>query len=364
MKKRILLISLALLVAISLVAVGCAKPAPTPTPTPTPQGQFKFTFSSAYAPPPQRHAVMFELFMEEVTKRSGGQITFETFYGGAMGTVVEQLALVRDGTVDMVEIPLGANPTEMPINSVFEGGALFGPKDPMVYSKIERMYLDAFPEIDRQNMDNNVKTVYIFPWGPLELMSTSPIQSLADLKGKKVMIWGYWYPKAFESICGVMSTPAYERYMNMKLGVGDVDVMPDGAFYDNKMYEVAPYHTAIPLSGKCNGRVFINLDSWNELTPEIQEIIMEVGKEMETVHAEYLVKYEAMCRKYFEDSGVVLYEMSEADAKAWVGLLPDIGAEWAEKAEAAGYPGWELVQFVQDAAEDMGFEWPRRWAVR
>jgi len=307
---------------------------------------------------------MQQAFLDEVTERSGGQITFATHWGGALGTVAEHLALVRDRTVEMVEIPLGANPKELPLTSSFEGGASFGPTDAVVYSKVERMVLDKFPIMAEQERKNNIKTIFIYPWGPLELLSTVPIKTVADLEGKQVMVWGYWYPKLFEPLCGVMSTPAYERYMNLQQGVGDVDVMPASALKGFKTYEVAKYFTYIGIGGKCNGRIYINLDAWNELTPELQEIFMEVGKEKEVSYPAKLMAFERECVKFMETQGVTVYEMSKADRKEWADLLPDLGVEWAEKIEEAGYPGWEIIQYAQDAAEELGFEWLRRWAVR
>lgn len=301
--------------------------------------------------------------MDEITKRSGGQVTFTAYYGGALGGVVEHLGMIKDRTVDLGKIPLGANPKELPAGC-WEHATTFGPKDAVVYTKALRTVWDEFPILREQFTKQNIKQLFIYPWGAMELLSTVPIRTLADFEGKRVMIWGYWYPKQFDPISGVMSTPAYERYMNLKMGVADIDVLTIPGLRDYRTYEVAKHFTDIGIGGHCICQIFMNLDAWNELTPELQKIFTDVGRQMEVEHAVNIMTYERETREFFKAQGVTFYEMSEADRKEWADLLPDLGAEWATMAEKAGYPGWEIMEFWQDTCEDMGHEWIRRWGVR
>jgi len=307
---------------------------------------------------------MFESFLDEITKRSGGQITFEAHWGGALGTVVEHLPLIAKRGVDMGTIPLGAWPAELPLGA-HEYAFPFGPADPPLTTKAMRMWWDEFPQCEGMMADNNLKTIFIYPWDKMDIMSLTPIKTLADFEGKVIMTWGYWSPKILEAVAGVMSTPAYERYMNLKQGVADIDCLPIRYQQVFKQYEIAKYHTTIDATPCVSPwRTVVNMDAWNELTPELQEIFLEVGREKELQHPKDHLTARWETREFFKEQGITFYELSEEDKTEWAEMLPDIPAEWARDMEAKGLPGWEMAQRWIEITAELGHKWSREWAVR
>lgn len=309
---------------------------------------------------------MMEGFFAEITKLTEGQITFTTYWGGALGGVSEHLSLIANRTADLGKVPLGANPKELPLGC-WEHATPFCPAEDIETCAIVsgKMVYEKFPIIEEQYTKQNLKHFFRYPWGPMDIMSTVPIRTLDDLKGQRVMIWGHWYPKQISPITSVMAVPAYERYMNLKLGVAEVDCVPMCSFATYKSYEVAKYFTHIGIGGHMvSGNVF-NLDAWNELTPELQKLMHEVGIQKGIYeHSVNLRAYELEQYELFKAQGVEFFTLSDADREEWANLLPDLGAEWATQIEKLGYPGWDIINYWQDACEDRGHEWIRRWAVR
>ena len=66
----------------------------------------------------------------------------------------------------------------------------------------------------------------------------------------------------------------------------------------------------------------------------------------------------------FKKSGVVFYDLPEAERDKWAQMIPDIPAEWAVEVEAQGYPGWKIVDRWQELTTKYGYKWPRKWGVK
>ena len=63
-------------------------------------------------------------------------------------------------------------------------------------------------------------------------------------------------------------------------------------------------------------------------------------------------------------AGLTMIKFPDEDKKKWAALIPDTPAIWAAEAEAAGIPGWEIAKRWQEITTEMGYEWPRKWAVK
>jgi len=357
MKKKLLLIPLVLLLAISLVGIGCANPTPTPAET------FHLSFScSRPAPPVGTPGIAYEAFLDKIEERSNGRIQVdERFWGGALATAAETIDLVGDGGVDIGETTYGIRPSAFPLWDM-ERVFMFGPMDPHIYVPAMWQMCDEFPEFERDEAAMNLKRVSIIPWGYYNLLSFEPMVTLADFKGKTIGTWGVISPKYFEVIgAGAMSTPATERYMLLKQHVLDAETMSCQADVDFKLYEVAKHYTILEQCGVVPMTVSFNLDVFNSLPPDLQEMVLDTGREVSLAHSDTLVKSREDSFKVLKDAGVVFHEMSEADKTEWSGMVTDLPRWWADDKEAMGYPAYEILNRWVDVTEELGHKWLTDW---
>ena len=305
---------------------------------------------------------MIEKFMSEITERSGGQVQWEKHWGGSLGNVIEHLPLVSTGAVDVIKLPMAAHPAELPLGG-FETAFPFSAPDSVMVVKAERIFQDKYNKEFKEMFErNNILDIFMFGWDPLDVMSSFPVETVEDFKGEVVMVWGHWYPKHFEPISGVMACPAYERYMNMKQGVSRIDCLPLSSQDTVKLYEVAKYHTTVGVGAHSLWRTFVNLDTWNSFSPELQKIFLDVGKEMEYEHPRNHMANQSVIKEKFKKEGVTFIVMSEEEKLKWVNQLPDIPAMWVAEMEERGYTN--ALQMGRDwlkIMEDVGHEWNREW---
>lgn len=384
--KRGLLVAIALLLLASMALIGCAQPAPAPTPTPAPAPKpapaptpapapkptvtpapavmpsFHLRFSTGYPPPPAIDAQSNEWAMNEITKRTEGKITFDKFYGSSLGEVKEHLDIIGAGVADLGETPLGAWPERAPLSAFGANAFPFGPADPVVTAKISLKIMDEFPAYaEGQVADDKVRVLGIWMWDTYDVLSTKPIQTLADFKGLKVGAWGIYYPKWLEAIAAVgITSPATERYILLKQGLIEATFHPIDAQWNNKDWEIAKYYTFLDAGVGPNKDVSINLAVWNKLPPEYQKIFNDVYRNEGMVrHGEELLKLRAADEALLKKAGVTFYTLSSADKEKWAAAIPDLVKWWVDRMGTLGF-GTVAPQMAKrwiSLSEEFGHKW-------
>jgi len=97
-KRKILLIPLALLLAVSLVATAC--PAPEEEEAPPVPGVIELKVAN-YFPPPAKQSTVLEEFCLELEKRTGGRVKVDYYAGGTLLTAEAIFDGVITGIADI-----------------------------------------------------------------------------------------------------------------------------------------------------------------------------------------------------------------------------------------------------------------------
>lgn len=362
----------ALLVAIvALVPVigGCAaeEPAATPTPAPAPEIEpMKLTFASTHpAPGVSLKGDSDQLFMDLITERTDGAITFEAFWGGAMGAPAEHVEMCGAEVVDVFSGSELFVPGRLPVTAETEYVYPFGPSDPALVTEATRRFRAMWPQGYEDIAKLNMKLLACFSSPPYNIMSKTPINTLEDFEGKRIGLIGRFFGRWFEAAGAVpVVTTGFERYEMLRTGVLDMDTLPISQQLETKLHEQCKYSIDVGLNAACCWEIFINKDLWDSFSPELQQLWLDAGYDMEERHwKEMIPKWDDIRIKAWEEAGVQFSTLPATEKKKWVDRIDDIPAEWAVELTEAGYPGWEIARSWIDITEDLGFEWLREWAV-
>lgn len=222
-----------------------------------------------------------------------------------------------------------------------------------------------FPQYEKKfadegliNLSNTTRSYYI-------IMSTGPVKTLADLKGKKVGLVGRYFGMWMEPVGLVpVVQPGGERYMSLQTKLIDMSILPIDMNHAFKIYEVAKFAIDAGLGTYLNEGLLMSMTSFKKLSPEFQKIFIDVGREAEIFLWDYDKKQKGALVESMKKAGVSFIELSKADREKWLAATPDTTADFIKHLEARGFPGSEMVKRYQEEMAKLGYAWPRAWGVK
>lgn len=210
-------------------------------------------------------------FIEKVAERSGGEITID-LRGPETVPPFEQLQPVAAGLFDML-FTHGAY-------HLGETGMAFG-MDAIVDDPAIRRESGVYELIDAHYQKHNLKLIGIFSAASgYHVLLRDPIGEDGRLQGRKIRASGTYHDFVTALGGSVVTLPTNEIYTALERGLVDGAAWPVFGALDYKWYEVSNYMTR-PTFGVTNLSLFMNLDKWNALPAETQELLLDVAQELE-----------------------------------------------------------------------------------
>ena len=304
-------------------------------------------------------------WMDKVTEKTKGQVTFQSHWGSSLAPPAGHIDLLEKG---MVEIILGCRiytPGKFPLGA-FEYIFPFGPLDYHMVLQAKRQLYEEIPGFRDELTKANALLISNFSTLPYDMCSKTPIQSLEDFKGKRIGLIGRYFGRWVKPTGAVpVVAPMHERYTLLQTKVTDIDFHPITHMNAFKVQEVAPNFVQINAMIGCPWDLMISLKTFNSLSPEIQKILVETGKEVEVHHTRNLLpKWQEKLWSEWKTQGVKFSKLPDGERAKWASLIEDIPAEWAAEVGAMGLPGWQIVQRFQEITAEKGYKWPRKWGVK
>jgi TRAP-type C4-dicarboxylate transport system substrate-binding protein len=126
----------------------------------------------------------------------------------------------------------------------------------------------------------NVKVLNVAAGGPYQIYGKDfSVRTPADLKGKKIAVSGTAASKAMELVgAAPTSMSSSDLYVAMQRGTIDATSRPFLTGIGRKLYEVLDNVTVVNMS-YFTSLLSINLDTWNKLPPDLQEIVQKAADE-------------------------------------------------------------------------------------
>ncbi|MGN0485279.1 MAG: TRAP transporter substrate-binding protein [Lachnospiraceae bacterium] len=356
MKKRLLSLTLATVMAASLSACGGSKPAETKAAAPAQTEAAKKEEAKAEEAAPAEGAAAPEIvlkyaelnsddnintrvgyeFAKYVDEMSNGRIKIEVYSASTLGDEKTCLNALQmgGGTVDMYR----ANTNSLS-DYGFKKLNMFGL--PFIFKGREAMWkVLENEELGQAFMDEGAEVgagmigLFYMDEGARHLFTTKEIQGLGDIKGMKIRVPETQLMMDTMKALGAEPTPISYSELYSSLQSGVVDGAENGypGYSSNKFYEVAPYYL---LSGHTfsPGIVLMAEAKWNALSPEDQQILREAGQKASDWNKGEIDAEEVALRKELEDKGITIIDMSPEDTAAAQSACESVWADYTEGIE-------------------------------
>lgn len=241
-------------------------------------------------------------FQEQMAARTDGEVTVQIFPQGQLGNDAAMIDGTRSGIIDITMVGLNNFSGLMPESGAFTLPFMF-PNRETAYSVLDGpvgqgvldemqdhgLYGLGFPENGYRNMTNN----------------RGPIRTPDDVVGLQMRVNN---SRALNDMFAALGAnpqqiPVAELYTALETGVVDSQDHPIGVTLSFRFYEVQDYlsltqHAYSPLA------IAMNLSSFNDLSEENQQILMDVSAEAVAMQRELSIAREDEMIASLESEGM------------------------------------------------------------
>lgn len=193
------------------------------------------------------------------------------------------------------------------------------------------------------------------------ILTTNPVKSIDDLKGRKLGAGGI----AASWVRGTGAVPVRGNlttyYNSVKTGVYDGMVVFGSAVPAFKYFEVTKNLTTVSFGAMFSTSITMNLDRWNKLPAEVKEVFNELLPSYRAKAVGHYVDGGKRAIQVAKSKGVTIHEMSADERRRWAKSLPNIAKAWAERLDKKGQPGSKVLNTYMDLSRKAGVTFARNW---
>ena len=286
-------------------------------------------------------SVQMERWAKEVEKRTAGKVSIKTFPGGTLLNAKNMLEGVTAGTADIGNFAMSYQPGRFPVSEAVD--LYHGFTSATVASQVLFDLVDKYKPKEFQK----VKVLTLFTCPPTNLMTRSPVDSLADLKGMEMRVAGT-SAEVLKRLGGVpVAMPQSETPEAIQKGVVKGMISSLEILKDFKFAAYTPYATMVNLP-VVSFAVVMNKAKWDALPADVKQVMDGLSREQAVWTGQYVDDHvkEALVWSAKEYKHRVL-SLPPAEQKQIDTLLAPMTADYIAKVSKAGINGAQVVADVK-----------------
>ncbi|PLR37512.1 ABC transporter substrate-binding protein [Chimaeribacter coloradensis] len=281
-----------------------------------------------------------DVFFPAIEKESAGRLKIDAHWGSELATGQDVLRKVgKTGGVDMATVVPEYSAEALPLHQLFKSFPI-GPSGAKQVAFFRQVYaqVPAFPaELQKQN----VVDVMLTTGFPVAFFSTTPIQNILDVKGKKWRTASFWHQDFLRNAGAAPVTLPWGPKVSDALKNRTLDglmVNSDSGIEINAQ-EAAPY--VLASKDLWLGHVYLlvmNKTVWDGLAKDDQQAIQRAAaSSYQSLGPLMDSRFTAMMAK-MESEGVNIRTLTPQEAENWktISQYQQVQADWVKAQEAKG----------------------------
>ncbi len=303
----------------------------------------EITLTYANFPPPATFpCVQMERWADEVEKRTNGKVKVDTFPGSTLLNPMNTFDGVIAGTADIGNLAMSYQPGKFPVSEAVDLPVGFP------NAKVASLTLYDLIEKYKPSEFEEVKILTLFTCPPANFMTSAPVKSLADLEGMELRCSGTG-TEFIELLGGtpvpmpMSETPSAIQRGVVKGIVSSMEILKDFNFAAYCPYATRPGNTSYVVTFA----VVMNKEKWESLPDDVKKVMDDLSREQVIWTAKYVDDHveEALAwakEKYDHE----VFDLPEEEKAKIPELVQSMIDDYIEKANAAGFPGDEIIKDV------------------
>ncbi|MDD7972712.1 TRAP transporter substrate-binding protein [Roseinatronobacter alkalisoli] len=306
--------------------------------------EFRLTYASPYGPT-HPYGEADQAWIDRIHEQTEGRVEITPFWGRSLITSREGVDELAAGVADIAYIaPIYAS-------SGYELSRLtpsffYGYEDALEVLDVYLELWNEFPQFE-QELDG-VKVLGFNVGTPMHLMLRDrPFEQVSDLQGLRIRsAVDYISALAGFGAEGV-TMPMTDTYPALERGVVDGVIAPYEALRSLSFAEVINYYSELPHSRGAYPSRAMNGGVWARLPADIQQVFEDNILWLTTMTYELAEGSEDAGRAYGEEMGVTFNTVDESVIIEYSAAFAQPARETAERLDAAGMPGTEILNRVR-----------------
>jgi TRAP-type transport system periplasmic protein len=280
----------------------------------------------------------------EIEKRTQGKVKFDYYFGASLVGAYEQLTSVTNNVIQVTPYYSGYHPdvAPIPLMALFP---LMNIGSLQVGLKAADQFFRNNPDVQKEFKKNNVKYMNPLFTANAYMWAKVPVNTIADFKGLSVRAFGPWLT-LFEAMgSSMVSVPVPEIYNSLERGVVKSTLLYLTNGVGLNLMEVTQYLNTTNLGHNCGMPMVMNLDAWNKLPKDVQEVIEELNvKEAVPTFGRVNFRNYEREMKIAKDKGMKLSEFSPSDVEKMIDIAKEkVWYPYAKGLDKKGLNGTEIL---------------------
>ncbi|MBU3056716.1 TRAP transporter substrate-binding protein [Pseudomonas indica] len=277
-----------------------------------------------------------EHMAKKIEEATNGELKFQMFAGGVLGSEKEVVEQVQIGAVQMTRVSLGTIGPVVPDVNAFNMPFIFRDNQHMrkvIDGEIGQEILDKIT-----NSEFNMVALAWMDGGVRNLYTKKPVRKIEDLKGMKIRVMGNPLFVDTLNAMGANGVPMNTGEIFSALQTGVIDgaennppTMLEHNHYQNAKYYSLTGHLILPEP------LVISKTTWEKLTPEQQELVKKYAKEAQMEERKLWDEKSASSEAKLKAAGV---EFIEVDKKPFYDATAPVREKY-------GAPFAELIKRIE-----------------
>jgi TRAP-type C4-dicarboxylate transport system substrate-binding protein len=228
-------------------------------------------------PEAEFHTQNIQLFVADVNKMSGGDLTIKVHSAQSLFKHPEIPRAVRTGQVEIGETLMANLSNQSPI---FQVDAI--PFLVTGYESAQKLWQGQRPFVEKYLQDNGMRLVYAIPWPGQGFYTKGEIKTIADMEGVKFRTYNSTTEKMATLMKAVPTTvEAVEIPQAFTAGIVDAMVTSAATGVRTEAWTFSNYYYDTQAWMPKN-MIYVNEKAFQGLTPKAQQALLDAGKAAET----------------------------------------------------------------------------------
>jgi TRAP-type C4-dicarboxylate transport system substrate-binding protein len=282
---------------------------------------------------------IFEPLAKDFDRHSGGTLSFQIYFGMALGGKPRDLiSQAESGVVDMSYTLPAYHAGRFPILTGLE--LPFIGTTGEAFSQVAWDWYDKYAHLEFKNI--KLVTLNAIDVGVLHT-TNRPVRKLEDMKGLKIRVAGRYIGMAVKSLGGVpVQMPLPAVYESLARGQTQGMMIPWMITVPFKYAEVTKYHTDTPIYHSLLLTV-MNMNTWNKLDAKQKKAVeMSTGKSFAKRYGKIWDEHADPGRKIARDKGNEIIVLSDAETARWKAAAEGAHQAWMAEMDRKGLNGKQM----------------------